>query len=121
MLPYVAQGAAQAVEDAAALGIVLSSISDKSQIPSALKAYEKSRKERAETVQGFGKETRDALHLHDGPEQIARDLALGSPPTTLTRSPDRWTDANTRDYLWNWDAEQVAKDVWEGKEVRAHL
>ena len=124
MLPYVAQGAAQAVEDAAALGVILSQLpsTSASAIHQALKAYETSRKERAETVQGFGKETRDALHLHDGPEQIERDLALSAPPTTETRSPDRWTDQKTRDYLWNWDAEAKAMEAWQGSEKeRANL
>lgn len=115
MLPYVAQGAAQAVEDAAALGVILSSLSSKEQIPAALRAYERCRKERAETIQGFGKETRDALHLHDGPEQIERDLAFATPPTKNQRSPDRWTDQATRDFLWNHDVEQRARECWEQK------
>ena len=51
MLPYVAQGAAQAVEDAAVLGACLSMIDNKEQINTALKVYELIRKERAELVQ----------------------------------------------------------------------
>lgn len=48
--PYVAQGAAQAVEDAATLAIVLSNISSRGEIPKALVAYEIARKSRAESI-----------------------------------------------------------------------
>lgn len=101
--PYVAQGAAQAVEDAAALGAIFSLLQSKPEIAQALRSYELTRKDRAEAIQGFGTETRISLHLPDGPEQTARDLALGLPAT-----PDRWTDAETRKYIWGCDAEQEA-------------
>ncbi|KAH8664831.1 putative salicylate hydroxylase [Ilyonectria robusta] len=104
MLPYVAQGAAQAVEDAAALGVILSSVKSKLEIPTALEFYQRTRKLRAETVQNFGTETRASLHLADGPEQIARDTLFA------TRSnPDRWNDAASQQYLWSFDAEREAQ------------
>ncbi|KAH7134421.1 putative salicylate hydroxylase [Dactylonectria macrodidyma] len=98
MLPYVAQGAAQAVEDAATLGIIFSKVTAKSQITKALEVYERVRKERAETVQSFGMANRKVLHLHDGPEQVTRDhlFAIGA-------APDRWVDKETRRFLWDWD------------------
>lgn len=115
--PYLAQGAAQAVEDAAALGILLSTITSRAQIPLALRAYEKSRKWRAETVQQSGTENRIALHLPDGPEQQARDeqfrMSLKSGP-----NPDKWSDRETQKFLWGWDAERVALDTWNGMIVR---
>jgi len=40
MLPYVAQGAAQAMEDGMVLAAVLSAIRDRSQINAALTLYE---------------------------------------------------------------------------------
>ena len=110
--PYVAQGAAQAVEDAAALGVVLSAISSREEIPLALNAYEKSRKERAETVQQSGSENRITLHLPDGPEQIARDAQFQA--SASGNNPDKWSDLRTQEFLWGWDAEKAALDTWNG-------
>ncbi|KAJ6111208.1 Monooxygenase FAD-binding [Penicillium sp. IBT 16267x] len=87
--PYVAQGAAQAVEDAAALGVVLSSITSHRDIPRALQVYEKSRKQRAETVQQSGSENRITLHLPDG-----------RPATSNSK------------FFWGLDAEKAALDAW---------
>ncbi|RAQ60347.1 salicylate hydroxylase [Aspergillus flavus] len=115
MLPYVAQGAAQAVEDAAALGVLLSTISSKHEIPIALRAYEKSRKQRAETVQQSGSANRITLHLPDGPEQQARDEQFRLSMTGGS-NPDRWTDRETQNFLWGWDAEKAALEAWN--EVR---
>ncbi|KAB8224127.1 hypothetical protein BDV33DRAFT_227496 [Aspergillus novoparasiticus] len=115
MLPYVAQGAAQAVEDAAALGVLLSTISSKHEIPIALRAYEKSRKQRAETVQQSGSANRITLHLPDGPEQQARDEQFRLSMTGGS-NPDRWADRETQNFLWGWDAEKVALEAWN--EVR---
>ncbi|KAL2797743.1 hypothetical protein BJX66DRAFT_81521 [Aspergillus keveii] len=117
MLPYVAQGAAQAVEDAAALGIVLSKIASKQEIPLALKAYEKSRRERAETVQQSGSLNRITLHLPDGPEQLARDQQFRA-SLTGGENPDKWSDRKTQEFLWGWDAEKAALQTWEGEFLR---
>ncbi|KAJ5399680.1 Monooxygenase FAD-binding [Penicillium sp. CMV-2018d] len=110
MLPYVAQGAAQAVEDAAALGVVLSAISSREEIPHALGVYERSRKKRAETVQQSGSENRITLHLPDGPEQIARDALFKA--SVSGNNPDKWSDRRTQEFLWGWDAEEAALDTW---------
>lgn len=110
--PYVAQGAAQAVEDAAALGIVLSVISSREEIPHALQIYQRSRKHRAEVVQQSGSENRATLHLPDGPEQIARDEQLKA--SVGGNSPDMWCDRRTQEFFWGWDAEKAALDTWNG-------
>lgn len=111
--PYVAQGAAQAVEDAAALGVLLSTISSRSEIPQALRAYERSRKQRADTVQQSGSENRITLHLADGPEQIARDEQFRA--SASGSNPDKWADRETQRVLWGWDAEKAALDAWNGR------
>lgn len=110
--PYIAQGAAQAVEDAAALGILLSNIRSRREISSALQVYERSRKQRAETVQQSGSENRITLHLPDGPEQKARDEQFRS--STTGANPDKWSDRETQEFLWGWDAEKAALDAWIG-------
>jgi len=80
MLPFLAQGAAQAIEDAAALGESLRSANQTS-IGAALMLYEATRRPRANSILlgSRGREIRN--HLPDGPEQQQRDaeLAVGDP------------------------------------------
>jgi 2-polyprenyl-6-methoxyphenol hydroxylase-like FAD-dependent oxidoreductase len=105
MLPYVAQGAAQAVEDAAVLGIVLSRITSKEEIPVALKAYEIARKERSEIVQDTAGHTRTILHMPDGEQQTKRDLAFANVKNG-GENPDPWGDPAAQKFLWSFDAEE---------------
>ncbi|EHY55516.1 hypothetical protein HRR83_008944 [Exophiala dermatitidis] len=111
MLPYVAQGAAQGVEDGASLGVVLSSISSKDEIQLALKAYEKAQKARAEHIQQSCLTTRIALHLPDGPEQVARDQKFKA-MSAGGASDDKWGDPEMQRFLWSWDAEAKAEEAW---------
>jgi salicylate hydroxylase len=80
MLPFFAQGAAQAIEDAVALAACLRS-ADRDSVPQALQRYERIRRPRTSEVQVMsrGREVRN--HLPDGPEQQRRDseLANGDP------------------------------------------
>jgi salicylate hydroxylase len=77
MLPFFAQGAAQAIEDAAVLAGCLAS-ADEGSVPQALQRYEKIRRPRTSQVQVMsrGREVRN--HLPDGPEQQQRDAKLAS-------------------------------------------
>jgi salicylate hydroxylase len=105
MLPYVAQGAAQAVEDAAVLGLVLSKITSKDEIPTALKAYELARKIRSEKVQSTAGHTRTVLHMMDGDEQMKRDQAFAN-IAVGGENPDPWGDPAAQKFLWSFDVEQ---------------
>jgi 2-polyprenyl-6-methoxyphenol hydroxylase-like FAD-dependent oxidoreductase len=82
MLPYGAQGAAQAIEDAAALAACLTSSAD---IPSALARYESVRRERTARVQAISRGNGERFHLPDGPRQQARDAAMAA---SFGLSPD---------------------------------
>jgi salicylate hydroxylase len=74
MFPFLGQGAAQAIEDAAVLaGCLAANPGDPA---SALRRYEKLRKQRATRVQQASGARLDANHLADGPEQLARDEAF---------------------------------------------
>ncbi|MGW8270976.1 MAG: FAD-dependent monooxygenase [Burkholderiales bacterium] len=77
MLPFFAQGAAQAIEDAVVLAGCLRGV-DGAGVPAALARYDAIRRPRASEVQlmSRGREIRN--HLPDGPEQVARDGALAS-------------------------------------------
>jgi salicylate hydroxylase len=51
MLPYLAQGAASAIEDGAALGIVLGGAKTAAEVPGAIEKWESLRKHRGERIQ----------------------------------------------------------------------
>jgi salicylate hydroxylase len=129
-LPYVAQGAAQAAEDAGVLAAVLSLINDKADIHTALLIYsvcyafnmalhgthlcfQELRKSRGETAVASATKTRDVLHLPDGPEQILRDEAIGKASRGECASPDLWADKSFQTWIWGVDIQQQAVDSFE--------
>jgi salicylate hydroxylase len=73
MLPYMAQGAAQAIEDGAALAAALRGTR---QVEDALALYEGARKPRTTKVQMLARRNSIRFHLPDGPAQQERDAAL---------------------------------------------
>jgi salicylate hydroxylase len=73
MLPYMAQGAAQAMEDAATLAACLARTDEPA---AALQQYEALRLPRATRVQAAARGNAKRFHLPDGPEQEARDAAM---------------------------------------------
>jgi salicylate hydroxylase len=77
MLPFFAQGAAQAVEDAAVLAGCLAGATPAS-LPAALERYAQIRRPRAAQVQRMSRGREVQNHLDDGPAQAARDAALAS-------------------------------------------
>ncbi|HMG54548.1 MAG TPA: FAD-dependent monooxygenase, partial [Kofleriaceae bacterium] len=80
MLPFFAQGAAQAVEDAAVLAGCLRG-ADRASLPQALQRYERVRRPRTTQVQLMSRGREVQNHLPAGAEQEARDarLANGQP------------------------------------------
>jgi salicylate hydroxylase len=72
MVPFLAQGAAQAIEDAGALGERLSQTDE---IPAALAAYSRARAPRAGRVQREALAQATVYHM-SGPFALARDLAI---------------------------------------------
>ncbi|KAH8696499.1 hypothetical protein BGW36DRAFT_188061 [Talaromyces proteolyticus] len=100
MLPYVAQGAAQAMEDSAALGVCLFSADN---LQTAFSTYESVRKERAEYIQGSASAMRKVLHLYDGPEQKDRDARMRAPRTSDWKHPDLWEDPSFQELVWAHD------------------
>jgi salicylate hydroxylase len=71
MLPFMAQGAAQAIEDGATLAACLKHAAF--DIPEALRAYGALRKPRTTSVQERSRGLSTSFHLHDGPQQLERD------------------------------------------------
>jgi salicylate hydroxylase len=113
-LPHLAQGAAQAIEDAAVLGVVLSRIPDQSpeSINKALRVYEKVRKERAEVLVELAAASARALHLGDGQAKEERDRAFAALKSGKGPVPDKWADADVQKMIYGFDCMKVAEDVF---------
>jgi len=76
MLPFMAQGAAQSIEDGATLAAVL--VAMPNDVPAALARYEALRKPRATRLQEASAANRTRFHLLDGPAQAKRDAAMAN-------------------------------------------
>ena len=83
MLPYLAQGAAMALEDAAALGHQVALSTD---WPTALKTYQQIRKARAERVVATARRNGRIFHL-PAPWSIGRDAVLAYQGTEVLGMP----------------------------------
>lgn len=77
MLPFFAQGAAQALEDAAVLAACLRGVG-RGGVAEALARYDAIRRPRASEVQLMSRGREVQNHLPDGAEQAARDARLAS-------------------------------------------
>lgn len=98
MLPYMAQGAAQALEDGAVLAACLAQDAD---AVAALKRYEALRLPRASAVQAAARNNKTRYHLADGPEQAARDAAMSGGATDWSFKAMEW--------LYGYDAAAEAR------------
>lgn len=110
MLPYLAQGAAQAFEDAAVLRQVLGQFGRPGRgmtLFQALRAYETTRMPRAKLVQEKTREHQYILHIGDGPEQRERDRRM---KVDGVENPVFWGYANQRLWLFSHDAENLAAE-----------
>ncbi|KAI0544354.1 putative salicylate hydroxylase [Xylaria curta] len=109
MLPYVAQGAANAIEDAGTLAMAFTCTD---QIELALELYQLVRKGRSERIQASAGNNGRTLHLPDGEEQRRRDESIRAASRGMgTANPDQWSDRENREFMWNVDvmAETINK------------
>ncbi|KAL3475747.1 hypothetical protein BJX99DRAFT_229213 [Aspergillus californicus] len=115
MVPYMSQGAAMAVEDAAALAVALSRISSLPELKFALRIFETERQERTSMMQEASMVNAMLWHFPDGPEQQARDTAMR--PEVNGRhflsSPNQWSDPLTQSWAYGYDAEEVLRKKWD--------
>jgi len=84
MYPFMGQGAAQAIEDGAALAACL--VAGGGDVAGALRRYEQVRLPRARRLQAMSRANKTRFHMPDGPEQCARDAEWA-------RAGDRAPDA----------------------------
>jgi salicylate hydroxylase len=72
----MAQGAAQSIEDGAALAACLARLPD--DVPEALRLYERLRLPRATRLQELSRRNKLRFHLPDGPAQAERDREMAT-------------------------------------------
>ena len=89
MLPFMAQGAAQAIEDGATLTACLAR-TNRADIPMALHRYEQLRLPRASRVQAGSAANKTRFHLPDGPEQEERDAQMATGSTDFSKNAIAW-------------------------------
>jgi len=97
MLPFMAQGSCQAIEDAVVLARCLSDVNT-SDAPSALRRYEDARQGRTAQVQTSSLMNRDLFHMVDGQEQKDRDMIFSISPPGMS----------ILDWVYEYDALAVA-------------
>ncbi|UPZ33464.1 FAD-dependent monooxygenase [Streptomyces sp. LRE541] len=94
MVPFLAQGAAQAILDAAVLGDVLTDATP-AEVPGALDRYVRRRLATATSVQAGAARAGDEFHLPDGPEARTRNARMAAHAARNRFMPQSagWTDA----------------------------
>jgi salicylate hydroxylase len=118
-LPHMAQGAAQAIEDAAVLGVVLAHLpsgAGPADITKALNQYEKVRKERAETLVELAAANGREMHLGEGAAKEERDRRFAALKEGKGPVPDKWADADIQKNVYGFDCVKVAEEL-----VRAEM
>ncbi|MGW6008285.1 FAD-dependent monooxygenase [Streptomyces sp. NPDC055210] len=95
MVPFLAQGAAQAVVDAAVLGDELKDATP-TEVPDALDRYVRRRLATATSVQAGAARAGDEFHLPDGPEARARNARMAAHAAGNRFMPQSagWTDTS---------------------------
>jgi salicylate hydroxylase len=83
MLPFMAQGSCQAIEDAVVLARCLSDVSTSDAV-SALRRYEDARQGRTAQVQTSAVMNKDLFHMVDGQEQRDRDMIFSITPPGMS-------------------------------------
>jgi len=89
MLPFMGQGAAQAIEDGATLSACLSHI-QAGHVPEALRRYERLRLPRTSRVQSLSEANKQRFHLPDGPAQVERDAEMARGMTDWSHNAVAW-------------------------------
>jgi salicylate hydroxylase len=107
MLPFMAQGAAQAIEDGATLATCLTDTGP--DLPAALRRYEQLRIPRTYRLQAMSAANKTRFHLPDGPAQQQRDAQMATGSTDWSFNAVAWIyghDAANPDH----DPAQAGKD-----------
>lgn len=104
-LPHIAQGAAQAIEDAAALGVILAKVTNKADINKALRVYQAIRKPRTDWAVNTAAENSKGLHTQD---KASRDSAFSKADENGS-NPDKMISRDVHDILFKYDVVKEAE------------
>lgn len=110
MVPYLAQGAATAIEDGAALAECVDRAKSVEMIPEVLSAFQEIRKPRCEIIQAGSRGNGNIWHMPDGAEQQQRDKHMmdelygKSSRGSDVQNPNRWSDKSFQPWLFGYDA-----------------
>jgi salicylate hydroxylase len=88
MLPFMAQGAAQAIEDGATLATYLAGAG--TDVAAALRGYEALRIPRTARIQALSTTQKTRFHLPDGLPQQRRDAEMAAGRTDFSFDAVRW-------------------------------
>ena len=99
MLPFLAQGAAQATEDAAVLSACLERASCIAEIPKMMMIYERLRRPRVEKIAAATRVNGEVMHLEDETEQNLRNEAMMKGSIYVPRAKDCEGEAEERQSL----------------------
>jgi salicylate hydroxylase len=88
MLPFMAQGAGQAIEDGTTLTACL--LQRGEDLTAALQRYERLRLPRTARIQSMSRTNKTRFHLPDGPEQEERDRQMATGSTDFSLSAIAW-------------------------------
>ncbi|KAI7554433.1 hypothetical protein KC331_g552 [Hortaea werneckii] len=108
ILPCLAQGAAQAFEDAGVLGAIFSQVDSPGQIPEALRVFEALRKPRMSHVRHRTLDQKVMFALPEGPQREERDTKLRA-----------GGDHALYNWLWGYDAAASGKEAWKQLSTQA--
>jgi salicylate hydroxylase len=119
MVPYMALGAAMAVEDAAALAASLTHLRDitESGLKRAISKWMEARVPRVSQVHAASFGHGLILHFPDGPVQVARDEALKSDldegkDRPVHESPNQWNDPVVTHWAYTHDPVAEVEKIW---------
>lgn len=114
MVPYMALGAAMAVEDAAALATTLEHVHSIEQLPPALDIWVKARLPRVKAMHEASFANGLVLHLPDGPVQTARDDAMHVEieNSEYRESANQWSDPVFSEWAYRHDPVAEIERLW---------
>jgi salicylate hydroxylase len=109
-LPYLAQGAAMAIEDASAIGTILSHLNHIDDLPDLLQVYHSARMNRVHTIQRGSWTNRFFIHMGKGPmlDMRTKIFAVGD----YNGSPNLMANTLFTDWLYSYDAAAEAEKEW---------
>ena len=114
MTPYLAQGAAQCIEDSAVLGHLLSQLESKEQIPDLLTLFQNIRVPRVFTIRDKAARAGKINELPDGPEQRERDSFMRAHgPYEVDGYPNTYGDPAILRLLYGYSALEEVEKAWK--------